>query len=91
MLAPRERDLMFVLGGGISRDLVDTVAERNFMNGYGDADPDPLALTYYRHAWAVQDIASYGAAAAAGDLDAARMLESLFQPGQIVDLARQSR
>jgi spectinomycin phosphotransferase len=91
MLAPRERDLMFVLGGGISRDLVDTVAERNFMDGYGEFSPDTLALAYYRHAWAVQDIAGFGAAAATGDGDAARMLEGLFQPGQIVDLARRSR
>ena len=91
MLAPSERDLMFVTEGGISRDLVDTVAERNFMAGYGSVDPDPLALSYYRHAWAVQDIADFGTEAADGDQDAARMLDGLFEPGRIVDLAHRSR
>jgi spectinomycin phosphotransferase len=92
MLAPRERDLMFATEGGISRDLVDAVAERNFMAGYGSVDPDRLALSYYRHAWAVQDIADFGTAAANGHKDAARMLDGLFEPGQIiVDLAHRSR
>lgn len=91
MLAPSERDLMFATEGGIGRDLVDTVAERNFMAGYGSVDPDPLALSYYRHAWAVQDIADFGTEAADGDQDAARMLDGLFEPGRIVDLARRSR
>ncbi len=49
---------------------------------------DPALLAYYRCAWAVQDIADYGDRAAAGDPDAARMLAAVFEPGQIVDLAR---
>lgn len=88
MLAPRERDLMFVTGGGISRELVSPDAERAFASGYGDVRLDADALRYYRLTWAVQDIADYGTRAAAGDPDAARMLRLVFEPGQIVDLTR---
>lgn len=88
MLAPRERDLMFATGGGISRDLVTPEAERWFAAGYGPVELDDNALHYYRLAWAVQDIADFGMQAASGDRDAARMLAAVFQPGQIVDLTR---
>ena len=87
MLAPRERDLMFVSGGGISRDLVTPEAEHAFATGYGLIEPHTEALRFYRLMWAVQDISDFGAQAAAGDSNAARMLAAVFEPGQIVDLA----
>jgi spectinomycin phosphotransferase len=58
--APRERDLMFFVGG-ISAELVGPDATARFLEGYGDPDVDALALAYYRHAWATQDIALYAA------------------------------
>lgn len=94
VIAPRERDLMFVVGGGISRDLVPPEAEHAFLAGYGAVDVDRTALGYYKHAWAVQDIAGYGGVAfARGDLafgtrrEALRILRTLFAPGEIVELA----
>jgi len=94
--APKERDLMFVVGG-IGPGLIDPHETAWFFEGYGDTTVDPLALSYYRHAWAVQDISGFGErvffAPALGDesrSDAARILIGLFDPGGIVELARAS-
>jgi spectinomycin phosphotransferase len=93
LLAPPERDLMFFVGG-IAESLVGARATAAFLEGYGDRPIDPLALAYYRHAWAIQDIAGYAArvllgrrADEAGQREAARILAGLFRPGEIVDLA----
>jgi spectinomycin phosphotransferase len=83
VLAPKERDLMFVVGG-ISERLVAPADTVSFFEGYGDAEVDPLALAYYRHAWATQDIGSY---AEREDADAVRIFRNLFEPGEIVELA----
>lgn len=97
VLAPKERDLMFVIGGGISTNLVDPNATERFLEGYGTADADELALAYYRHSWAVQDVGGYawrvlldGSATDDQRQDAARILIGLFRPGEIVDLAARS-
>jgi spectinomycin phosphotransferase len=97
VLAPKERDLMFAIGGGISANLVDANATDRFVEGYGSADADGDALAYFRHAWAVQDVGSDAwrallDAEATDDQrdDAARILTGLFRPGEIVDLARRS-
>ena len=66
-----------------------------FFDGYRETTVDPLALAYYRHAWAVQDIGGYGEQVfLEPSLDdearshAARILTGLFDPGGIVELAR---
>lgn len=94
IFAPKERDLMFVVGG-IGAGLVEPHETAWFLDGYGDTEVDPLALSYYRHAWAVQDLGSYGAQVfvdeSLGDearAHAARILIGLFEPGGIVELAR---
>ncbi|MCC6894911.1 MAG: aminoglycoside phosphotransferase family protein [Anaerolineae bacterium] len=60
VLAPKERDLMFV-GGGIGsytrRDL--DAQEIYFYQGYGETSVNPVALAYYRCERIVQDIAAY--------------------------------
>jgi spectinomycin phosphotransferase len=96
VLAPRERDLMFVVGG-IARDLVRPGDTDRFFQGYGEAAIDPRLLAYYRYAWAVQDIAAYGEQAllAPGRGGVTRRaavegFKDLFAPGNIVDLARAS-
>ncbi|MFO7546456.1 MAG: phosphotransferase [Trueperaceae bacterium] len=58
VLAPKERDLMFVVGG-IGRGLVQPDETASFMEGYGETEIDPEALTYYRYAWALRDIGAY--------------------------------
>jgi spectinomycin phosphotransferase len=92
-LAPKERDLMFVVGG-ISAELVGSRAEAWFFQGYGETDVNPLALAYYRYAWAVQDIGGFSEQVflnpEAGDetrRDAVEKVSSLFRPGEIVSLA----
>jgi spectinomycin phosphotransferase len=59
ILAPKECDLMFAVGG-IGGDGVSPDTTSAFLAGYGDAAVDPVALAYYRYARAVQDIAAYG-------------------------------
>lgn len=94
VLAPRERDLMFVLGGGISRALVGPDDEEVFLRGYGAVTADPLALSYYRYAWAVSDIGEYGVQVflrpdlgAVSRRSALETFMGLFRPGEIVALA----
>jgi spectinomycin phosphotransferase len=60
VLAPQERDLMFVMGGGIDDQMVRPQDEALFFQGYGASTIDALALAYYRYAWAVSDISAFG-------------------------------
>lgn len=96
ILAPKERDLMFVIGG-IGRDLVSPEETASFLRGYGDPAIDRRALTYYRYAWAVQDMGAYAEEVFfAPDLgeedrnDAVRGFITQFAPGNIVEIARAS-
>jgi spectinomycin phosphotransferase len=88
--APKERDLMFVVGG-IHTKLVKPHETAWFLEGYGDPAVDPLALAYYRRAWALQDIGLYGAQAyLKGSSVAFEFFRRLFAPGAIVEIARNS-
>ncbi|MGH2601380.1 MAG: phosphotransferase enzyme family protein, partial [Dehalococcoidia bacterium] len=58
VLAPKERDLMFAVGG-LARTLVGPRAEAWFLAGYGETTIDPLALAYYRYARAVEDLGAF--------------------------------
>jgi spectinomycin phosphotransferase len=93
ILAPRERDLMFVVRG-ISDRLVAPADTGRFLEGYGDATLDPDLLGYYRLAWAVQDIAAYGKEVTGlpwlGEESRAAAVDgfmSLFEPRSIVEIA----
>ncbi|PXY36146.1 phosphotransferase enzyme family protein [Prauserella flavalba] len=58
VLAPPERDLMFVLGGGvIAAASVTGEQQRWFAEGYGHHDPDPDLLAYYRGVRVLEDVA----------------------------------
>ncbi len=93
ILAPRERDLMFAVGG-ISAQWVGPREEAHFLAGYGTTNNDPLALAYYRYTWAVGDIGSYGEQAffrpdfsPTAKQEGADGVIGLFAPGEIVALA----
>jgi len=58
MLAPPERDLMFIVGTTMGLPIGDREL-RLFAEGFGPLDVDPLTLAYYRFDWVVQDIAGY--------------------------------
>lgn len=92
-LAPRERDLLFVIGG-IAAGQVSPRQTELFRRGYGPVEPDAAALTYYRAAWALQDIAAFGHTAlldeTAGEAtrrEALRLFASYFTPGELTELA----
>ena len=57
LLAPKERDLMFVLEGNTTQ----TTEERLFLDGYGKTEMYQLAFAYYRYEWCVQEIGDFGA------------------------------
>jgi spectinomycin phosphotransferase len=95
VLAPRERDLMFVVGGVVVPPPVQPREEELFFRGYGPVDLDHLALAYYRCAWAVQDIGAYAEEVflRAGTDEATRSrsataFKALFAPGGEADSGR---
>jgi spectinomycin phosphotransferase len=58
MLAPKERDLLFIIGS-IFNDTSDGRWERLFFEGYGETEVDLPALAYYRHDWCVEDMGEF--------------------------------
>lgn len=53
MLAPKERDLMFVLADAGPED------RASFFAGYGETEVDARVLAYYQHAWCVEDLGAF--------------------------------
>jgi spectinomycin phosphotransferase len=97
ILAPRERDLMFVLGPTFNGVLEGSREAAAFFAGYGDVTPDPVALAYYRYEWAMQDIASFAERVfLRPDLEeeskqaAVRWLRVVFHPRGIAEAAYRS-
>jgi spectinomycin phosphotransferase len=96
IFAPKERDLMFVIGG-IAPDLVRSHETTCFLQGYGNPNIDGRALAYYRYAWAVQEMGAYTEEVffwpdrdEQARSDAVRAFIDLFEPGNIVAIARSS-
>jgi spectinomycin phosphotransferase len=95
ILAPKERDLMFV-GAGLS--FCDTPEQSAlFYQGYGPTEIDPLALAYYRYERIVQDIAAFCEEiflAIGGGADRQQALNYLvtqFRPNNVVETALRSQ
>ncbi|MET3493589.1 phosphotransferase enzyme family protein [Variovorax boronicumulans] len=95
MLAPKERDLMFI-GGGVGHVWNQPQEETPFYQGYGATDIDPVALAYYRHERIVRDILEFSdqvfdASASAEDREEAmRQMASQFKPDDVVAIAHRS-
>jgi len=92
--APRERDLMFVIGSSIAAAPPDDHQQALFWRGYGAIEVNWPILAYYRYDWAVQDLADFAARVFfRDDLGgrtkdvAAITLSHLFEPGDEVDMA----
>jgi spectinomycin phosphotransferase len=56
ILAPKERDLMFIGGGAVWHSARE---EALFYQGYGQTEVDLMALAYYRYERIIQDIAAF--------------------------------
>jgi spectinomycin phosphotransferase len=95
ILAPKERDLMFV-GAGVGGSWNEPREREWFFTGYGPAEIDSLAIAFYRYERIVVDIAEYGRRIfdvlgtpreRQSDL---QKLMSGFVPNNVIDIAHKS-
>jgi spectinomycin phosphotransferase len=93
ILAPRERDLMFI-GGGIGGKWDGAGEAAFFYRGYGsEAPPDRTLIAYYRIDRVLQDIQEFhrqicGAPSNAADKERSlAAFKQQFDPGGVVDIA----
>ena len=89
LLAPKERDLMFVSG-----DIADIdPSGEHFFRGYGEVDIDPALIAYYRFDWVLQEVADYHRRVFDVDLgeqtraEAVTYFVELFGPDDVVGAA----
>lgn len=91
IMAPKERDLMFI-GGGVANVWNQPHEEEFFYKGYGKTDIDMSILAYYRHERIVEDIAEYAQALLLTTVGENRsemykQFISMFEPRGVVDIA----
>jgi spectinomycin phosphotransferase len=93
LIAPRERDLLFVVGSRIAR-VVERREEEQFFAGYGPVAIDPEALIYYRYERIVQDLGEIGRSVLLDPnpsdqmrAEESRLARSFFAPGGDLDHA----
>ena len=93
--APRERDLLFVIGSRVA-GRVAPADEDAFFEGYGRVDVDPEALIYYRYERVLGDIGESGRSVFEqpdlSELDRARevdLAEDQFAPGNVLETAEE--
>jgi spectinomycin phosphotransferase len=93
LIAPRERDLLFVVGSRIART-VEPREEKLFFAGYGRVGIDPEALIYYRYERIIQDLGEIGRSVLldpnpSDQMRAAesKLARSFFAPGSDIDHA----
>ncbi len=86
LLAPKERDLMFI-GGGIDYIWKNKRDETLFYEGYGETVIDFALLAYYRYERVIEDLVAYGeqvlltGEGGADREDACRRFTGNFEPG----------
>jgi spectinomycin phosphotransferase len=93
ILAPKERDLMFVTAGGF---VTEPRHEAFFFQGYGDTGLDAQMLAYYRYARVLEDIGAFAERALAPDSSDETKRDSLmwlmrqFEPNSVLAAAYQA-
>lgn len=93
VLAPRERDLMYIGGGLLDSGLAPQAEETLFYRAYGETYINSQALAYYRCERIVQDIAAFAEQLLLTDEGGADRKQSLayfksnFMPGGTIELA----
>lgn len=95
ILAPKERDLLFI-GGGIDEIWKSEREEALFYEGYGKTEINLVALAYYRYERIIQDLAVIGEQLLLtdeGGTDRERSygwFTSNFEPGQTIEIAQKT-
>jgi spectinomycin phosphotransferase len=95
LLAPKERDLMFI-GGGIDNIWKSQQDIAVFYEGYGKAEIDLNALTYYRYERIIEDLAAYGEQLLLTDEGGSDREEAYerftgnFEPGETIEIAEKT-
>jgi spectinomycin phosphotransferase len=94
ILAPKERDLMFI-GGGVGGIWNNDQEASWFYQGYGQTEIDLLALSYYRYERIVADFAAYseqifGMHGSVEDRQKGLRLMNQFLPNNVVEIAHRS-
>lgn len=92
IMAPKERDLMFI-GGGVANKWNKAHEEHYFYQGYGSTPINREILSYYRHERIVEDIAVYAqeillsATPPANGQEMLMHFMNMFDPEGVVDIA----
>lgn len=92
ILAPKERDLMFI-GGGVGNVWNKPDEEKLFYQGYGKTNVNWTILAYYRFERIVEDIAVYAQELLLKPMQDSNRLEmyqqfmSMFEPNGVIDIA----
>lgn len=92
IMAPKERDLMFI-GGGVANVWNKPHEENFFYKGYGKTEINMTILAYYRHERIVEDIALIGQQLLLTSVDNQTRIESYkhfiaqFEPQGVVEIA----
>ncbi|MFT3891240.1 MAG: aminoglycoside phosphotransferase family protein [Anaerolineales bacterium] len=92
LLAPKERDLMFI-GGGIDDIWKSKRDESVFYDGYGKTDIDFKMMAYFRYERVIEDLAAYAEQLLLTDEggadreEAYRRFTGNFEPGQTIEIA----
>jgi spectinomycin phosphotransferase len=95
LLAPKERDLMFI-GGGIDEIWKSKRDESVFYEGYGKTNIDFTVMAYYRYERVIEDLAAYAEQLLLTDEggadreEAYRWFTSNFEPGQTIEIAEKT-
>jgi spectinomycin phosphotransferase len=95
IMAPKERDLMFI-GGGVGGIWNTKEEEQRFYQGYGATEIDLTTLAYYRYERIVQDTAAYCEEILETEGDSPdreqglRYFASLFMPNEVVKIAHRT-
>lgn len=97
ILAPKERDLMFVASGLFGKKRSPQEEESLFYKGYGSqSQVDPISIAFYRYDRIIRDIAEYsemifiGTASDENKVEGFKQLSLQFEPGEVVELAFRS-
>jgi spectinomycin phosphotransferase len=95
LLAPKERDLMFI-GGGIDEIWKTEQDEAIFYEGYGKTEVNLAALAYYRYERIIEDLVAFCEQLLLTDEGGAdreqgyRWFTGNFEPGQTIGIANRS-